>query len=85
MRSRTGGEEIKGVIKESVHNSMDWITMDQTAVVCEYSNDHSGPTTGRELLSELLQVRPAWSYVNMQKQPYKHLKEKLTALCRAQI
>ena len=76
MRSWTGGEKIKLILKASVHDSVDWINMDQTAVFCEYSNDHSGPTTGRELLSEHLWVRPPWNWVNMQKQSYTHLKEK---------
>jgi len=38
---------------------MDSINLDQTAGFCEYSKDHTGPITGRDLLSELLQVRPA--------------------------
>ena len=61
MRSWTGGGKIKWILKESVQDGMDSTNVDQTAVFCEYSNDHSGAVTGRDLLRELLQVRPAWN------------------------
>jgi hypothetical protein len=39
---------------ESVQDGTDLINLDQTADLCEYSNEHSGATTG----SELLKLRP---------------------------
>jgi len=55
------GKTKMDIKKESEHDGTDLINQVQTAVLCEYSNDHSGHITGRELLSELLQPRPPWN------------------------